>query len=74
GGPGAFMISVSDPTRFGQAIQRKLLLEIADRRKPLQPRAPPLVQKAQFRLKGGRPSFDCLIGEKRWQQYQLEQW
>ncbi|MEO1695033.1 MAG: DUF1194 domain-containing protein, partial [Pseudomonadota bacterium] len=73
GGPGAFMISVKSQERFGQAIRRKLLLEIADLQ-PSQRPAAPRIRKIQFRLKGAPPPYDCLVGEKRWRQYQLEQW
>ncbi|MEL6299637.1 MAG: DUF1194 domain-containing protein [Pseudomonadota bacterium] len=75
GGPGAFMIAVQDRKNFGQAIRQKLLLEIADRQPPA-PAAPPaaLFKRAQFRVEGVKPKYDCLIGEKRWQQYQYEQW
>jgi len=70
GGPGAFMIAVKEPSKFAEAIKRKLLLEIAD----LKPVTPPKFIRSQFRVEGPRPSYDCKIGEKRWEQYQLEQW
>lgn len=72
GGPAAFMIVVQDRERFGQAIRQKLLMEISGTTRPL--RQPATIQPAQFRLEGAKPQYDCLIGEKRWQQYQLEQW
>ena len=55
GGPGAFMITVDDPSRFEVAIRRKLVLEIAG----LTPRVMPAA--ATF---DSQPRVDCLIGER----------
>jgi hypothetical protein len=52
GGPGAFMITVDDIDRIGQAIRRKLVLEIAGR---------PARVVAAVMHDGGR--IDCMIGE-----------
>lgn len=59
GGPGAFVIPVRSWTEFGPAIQRKLILELVWHQRR--------VQLARYR--GARPdgSYDCLIGEKIWQ-------
>ncbi len=60
GGPGAFWIAVKDTKEFANAIRRKLLLEISQ------------IQPAKIiRVQGWRrtPRIDCLIGEKRWQEY-----
>ncbi|MEL7303959.1 MAG: DUF1194 domain-containing protein [Pseudomonadota bacterium] len=73
GGPGSFMIAVQDRAKFGQAIRQKLYLEIADLQPP-RADPPARIQRTQFRVEGVKPSYDCLAGEKRWQQYQLEQW
>lgn len=54
GGPGAFVITVDDPSRFEVAIRRKLVLEIAGLPAHLMPAASPL----------HKPRVDCLIGEK----------
>ena len=56
GGPGAFILSVQDPSRFAEAIRRKLVLEIAGTSAAarLQPAALPVQT----------PRVDCLIGEK----------
>lgn len=54
GGPGAFMIPVTDASSFGTAIRRKLVLEIA-----ALPSAP--VHAAAFTRKH---RIDCLIGDK----------
>jgi hypothetical protein len=55
GGPGAFIVSVQDPAQLGDAIRRKLVLEIADR--------PARVLPAALRA-AAAPRIDCLIGEK----------
>jgi hypothetical protein len=59
GGPGAFFLSVRGPEQLADAIQRKLVLEIADT-------APALVPAAQ-RIQSSR--IDCLIGEKSRRQW-----
>ena len=66
GGPGAFTMRVSNKDEFETAIRRKLLLEIAG----AQPPGRPLVHKAQFRTT--RSNYDCLVGEKKWDSFQLE--
>lgn len=53
GGPGAFMIAVDDIDRWGEAIRRKLVLEIAGR---------PAVVIAAAMPSNRR--IDCMIGEK----------
>ena len=60
GGPGSFWIAVRDAKEFANAIRRKLLLEIAYQDNFKLQRA--FVGRKQARI-------DCLIGEKRWQQY-----
>jgi len=60
GGTGAFFIPVTDKRRFTAAIRRKLLLEIAGRQ--------PRIIFAQSKPPG--PRADCLIGEKRWREWQ----
>lgn len=61
GGPGSFVIPVLDWQDFAEAVRRKLVLEIA---------AAPLYEQvipAQFtQLK----EYDCMVGEKMWDQYQ----
>jgi hypothetical protein len=60
GGPGAFIVTIQDPSEFASAIRRKLILEIAGR----VPRAVP----AQFAGQGFAAT-DCQIGEKLWDQW-----
>jgi hypothetical protein len=62
GGPGAFMITVTEIEHLEAAIRRKLVLEIAGLPPRLMPAAAGLGQTAD-------PDYDCLIGEKlrlRW--------
>lgn len=70
GGPGAFVIPVNDWAQFPEAIRRKLVLELAGV-PPLWPPSPardgpdlPVV------LAQATPGYDCLIGEKIWQNRQ----
>ncbi|MCI5076202.1 DUF1194 domain-containing protein [Oricola sp.] len=60
GGPGAFMVPVNDWDQFAEAVRRKLVMEIG-RMADWEPRVVP----AQFLLE---EPYDCLIGEKIWQQ------
>lgn len=57
GGPGAFLITVTDIDQLPNAIRRKLVLEIAGR----QPGQPAKIVPASALV---RDSVDCLIGEK----------
>lgn len=75
GGPASFMISVQEVAKFGQAIRQKLLQEIATPSTAPAQRTPFI--RTQFNVGGtqaAKPTYDCLAGEKRWEQYQLEQW
>ncbi|MGI9426380.1 MAG: DUF1194 domain-containing protein [Hyphomicrobiaceae bacterium] len=63
GGPGSFVLAVRKPSEFATAIRQKLLLEIAGLPLVAEPRLIP----AQFAP--ARPKYDCLIGEKRWDEY-----
>ena len=63
GGPGSFMIGVRNWDEFPQAVRRKLVLEIAG--------SVPRVERAAFIAPvqdKGRPTVDCLVGERIWQQ------
>lgn len=61
GGTGAFVIPVRERDEFRTATRRKLLLEIAGMTEP-----PARVVKVQA---GTEAPFDCLAGERRWNQY-----
>ena len=59
-GPGAFLITVRQPSELVEAIRRKLVLEIAGRE--------PELIRAQL-APTDRAKTDCLIGEKLWRRY-----
>jgi len=54
GGPGAFVIPVTEWDQFAAAVRRKLVLELVD--------AGPMTVQAEPQ------GYDCLIGEKIWEQ------
>jgi len=62
GGPGAFVIPVLEWSQFPQAVRRKLVLELAQQRQ-----VPPA--RANL-IRVGSPEYDCLIGEKIWDDIQ----
>lgn len=65
GGFGAFMITVTDPAQFREAIRRKLILEIAG--------LPPRVIPAQFAPP--QPRIDCEVGEKQYRRWRsIDDW
>lgn len=57
GGPGAFVLRITDRDQFAPAIRRKMILEISHARPRITPTAAPAL----------RAPVDCLIGEKGWQ-------
>lgn len=59
GGPGAFVIPVTDWADFATAVRRKLVLEMVG--------APPPLHPIPAQFTESEP-YDCLIGEKMWQQ------
>lgn len=59
GGPGAFVIRITDAQQFAAAIRRKMILEIAENVPRIVPTAAHLP----------REPVDCLVGEKRWQRW-----
>jgi len=60
GGPGAFVIPVLEWSHFPQAVRRKLVLELAGSPAPAEARV----------LPADAPGYDCLIGEKIWNDLQ----
>jgi hypothetical protein len=70
GGPGSFVLAIKNKKEFATAIRQKLLLEIAG----LSPMRSPVLHRAQFQP--STEEYDCLVGEKRWQQYlnEREDW
>ena len=69
GGPGSFLVPVTSWEQFPEAIRRKLILEIG-----AVPSIDHTVMPAQAaptqRLRPSSEPYDCLIGEKIWQQRQ----
>ncbi|MBW4707962.1 DUF1194 domain-containing protein [Roseobacter sp. YSTF-M11] len=61
GGPGAFVIPVLAWDQFAAAVKRKLVLEIAQTPAPIVPVHVPVQFQPDI-------PYDCLIGEKMWEQ------
>jgi hypothetical protein len=59
GGPGAFVMRITDQNQFAAAIRSKMILEIADSTPRVTPAGGHVV----------REPVDCLIGEKRWMRW-----
>ncbi|MBC2858969.1 DUF1194 domain-containing protein [Stappia sp. 28M-7] len=78
GGPGAFVVPVNGWDQFPEAVRRKLVLEIGGLAPPDDPLRDPWLDLWQHPLQDARPPvvpaqfaapapYDCLIGEKIWQ-------
>ncbi len=69
GGPGAFVIPVNEWAQFPEAIRRKLVLELAEAPPawPAPPRAATALPVLRVQAGGGQDGYDCLIGERIWQ-------
>ncbi len=72
GGAGAFMIAVTEPHGFADAIRKKLVLEIAARPAESLPVAPAGYKELLEQEKASR--IDCQIGERLWNQWQHGRW
>lgn len=70
GGPGSFVLSIRDKSEFATAVRQKLLLEIAGLRPD------PSAKLLRIGFRSVADKYDCLIGEKMWQQYihEREDW
>lgn len=66
GGPSSFALAVRKASEIATAIRQKLLLEISNMPK----HAPGRLHPAQYAP--SRPSYDCLIGEKLWQNFLMD--
>ncbi len=66
GGPSSFALAVRKTSEIAQAIRQKLLLEISN----LPQHARDHLRPAQYVLEG--QSYDCLIGEKLWQNFLMD--
>jgi hypothetical protein len=64
GGTGSFSIAVRKKEEFALAVKRKILLEVSSLKPRIVPAQATTTERPQVRLR-----TDCLIGEKRWQQY-----
>lgn len=62
GGPGAFVVPVYDWEQFPAAVRQKLILELAE------PAELPIIRASY--TGAAETGYDCLIGEKIWQQIQ----
>lgn len=69
GGPGSFLVPVTSWDQFPEAIRRKLILEIGAV-PPLSQTVIPAQAAPAQRLRSSSQPYDCLIGEKIWQQRQ----
>lgn len=59
GGPGAFMIPVNEWSQFPEAVRRKLVIELAGD-------APRIERAPLINVQAG-PDYDCMVGERMWQ-------
>lgn len=64
GGTGSFSIAVRKKEEFAQAVKRKILLEVSSLKPRIIPAQATATEKPLLRRR-----TDCLIGERRWQQY-----
>lgn len=69
GGPGSFLVPVSSWDQFPEAIRRKLILEIGGM-PVIEQSVIPAQSLPTQRLRTLSEPYDCLIGEKIWQQRQ----
>jgi hypothetical protein len=68
GGPGAFMIAITERDQFVAATRQKILREIADLRAPLPDRPRVVPANASDDDKPARPKANCRIGERQWEE------
>ena len=66
GGPGSFLVPVRSWDQFPEAIRRKLILEIGSLPEELSDILP--AQGLPQPLRPSKEPYDCLIGEKIWEQ------
>jgi len=66
GGPGSFLLPVTDWPSFGLSVRRKLVLEIAN----LAPTDTPAPERLFLAQASSTYQTDCLIGEKIWAERQ----
>ncbi|SOE09918.1 uncharacterized protein DUF1194 [Hoeflea halophila] len=69
GGPGSFLVPVTSWDQFPEAIRRKLILEIGGL-PAIEAEVVPAQAAPAPRVRASTNSYNCLIGEKIWQQRQ----
>lgn len=68
GGPGSFMIAITERDQFVAATRQKILREIADLRDPLPERLRVIPVNSTEDDKPARPKANCRIGERQWEE------
>jgi len=68
GGPGSFLVPVKSWDQFPEAIRRKLILEIGSLPDELPAVLPTQAQPSSPFLRPSSEPYDCLVGEKIWEQ------
>jgi hypothetical protein len=68
GGPGAFMIKITERDQFVSATRQKILREIADLRDPLPGSARVIPVNSSDDDKPPRRKVNCRIGERQWEE------
>jgi hypothetical protein len=68
GGPGAFMIAITERGQFISATRQKILREIADLRDPLPERLRIIPASSSDDNKPERSKVNCRIGERQWEE------
>jgi hypothetical protein len=67
GGPGSFMIAITERDQFVAATRSKILREVADLRVPLPDRPRVITVNTTDEDKPARPKMNCRIGERQWE-------
>jgi Protein of unknown function (DUF1194) len=68
GGPGAFMIAITERDQFVAATRQKILREIADLRTPMPDRLRVIPVNSTDGEKPARAKMNCRVGEQQWEQ------
>jgi hypothetical protein len=68
GGPGAFMISITERDQFVSATRTKILREISGLPGELRLPGGVRILRANTEDDGSRKKMDCMIGERQWQE------
>jgi hypothetical protein len=68
GGPGSFMIKITERDQFVSATRQKILREVADLRDPLPGKLRVIPVNATDDDKPARAKMNCRIGERQWEE------